>query len=90
MAGEGESFYAVIKYPLYDTTSNFQRFPHRTFAMIISLITLIAVSFFSELIIGKVNANKTPKNEDIAEMEMSCEIGEFRDLKYVPLEVKKD
>ncbi|XP_075546735.1 high-affinity choline transporter 1-like [Dermacentor variabilis] len=46
-AGGGESILKIppfIKYPFYDYEEGVQRFPFRTFSMVISFVTLVAVS----------------------------------------------
>ncbi|CAG5122372.1 unnamed protein product [Candidula unifasciata] len=41
---------AAIKYPWYDEESNTQLFPYRTLSMLISMVTLITVSFMMRLL----------------------------------------
>ncbi|XP_037505715.1 high-affinity choline transporter 1 [Rhipicephalus sanguineus] len=54
-AGAGESLLKIpplIKYPFYDYENNKQRFPFRTFSMVVSFFTLLAVSGVASWLFG--------------------------------------
>ena len=47
-----------IKYPLYDENLKKQLFPFRTLAMLVSLVTLILVSYAAEILFKKFQLSK--------------------------------
>ena len=72
--GGGEALIGLppfIKYPLYDSKLKKQFFPFRTLAMVVSLITLIAVSYLYRRFFGDCGMfNKSDHTEDIG-MELT-------------------